>query len=193
MANKIVGLTCIIYQEDCTQEEIEKAMEYFPCCISPLHDKDIYTIETQDHAVGEFKKPHWHVVFSGNLNSKQKGIFLEMCHTRNTTPFQRVFSGEGILKYLTHESQSAIKQGKHIYPKEDIKTSDYFDVDLLKTIGKDDLINKLYNFIFDNNFNEFCDYVQALLKTQDTEFIEFAFTHELKAKHLVDSMRYKKK
>ena len=189
--NSIVALTCLIYEED-LQTDFSEVLLYFPVAISPLHNLDIYDTDTKDHARGEIKKAHYHVVFSSNLNVKQRRIFCQMLGVKETTYFQRVQNGEGILKYLTHETEKAKNQGKHIYSKDDIQISETFNEDLLKTVGSDDYISRMVSFIVDKNFTEYCIFMQELLKTEDDEFIKFCFKNELKCKHLIDSLRYER-
>lgn len=191
--NKIVGLTCIVYKEDITENAFDEVLLYFPMAISPLHDQDVYEQNTDTHGVGELKKAHYHICFSSNLTSKQKKIFCRMVGIKETTFFQKIQNGEGMLKYLTHETEKAKKQGKHIYNKEDIRISENFDENQLMSIGNNDYISEMVNFIVEKNIFEFYRFMEEVLKTDDENFIEFCFKNELKAKHFIDSRRCSRK
>lgn len=91
---------------------------HVPCCISPLHDKDV-------NANGESKKPHYHIIlqFTGNKTFEQ---VFELIAPLNCPHPQRVNSLKGQVRYLIHQDNPEKAQ----YRKEDLKYFGGFDPDL---------------------------------------------------------------
>lgn len=59
------AFTCLIYPK--TEDDKNFIIDFLanckvPCCLSPLHDKDINEIDTETGEI-QYKDPHWHCVF----------------------------------------------------------------------------------------------------------------------------------
>lgn len=109
----------VAYPESLPDNWIDIISEWHvPCCISPLHDKDI-------NATGEAKKPHYHVIlqFTGNKAFEQ---VVELIEPLNCPQPQRVNSLKGQVRYLIHQDNPDKAQ----YRKEDLKFFGGFDPDL---------------------------------------------------------------
>lgn len=126
--------TFLLYPESCP-EDFQRRLEEvgLPMAISPLHDKDVDTV---DKETGEivYKKPHYHVIYIANNTTTPTGVRKKI---------QRAFGEDGkkalalvqicdnvrnLYEYLTHDSKSAIEEGKHKYDKADIVHLNNFDV-----------------------------------------------------------------
>ena len=86
-----------------------------------LHDKDI-------DENGEPKKPHWHLLVQFYTN--QRGSWFKQFSSDDMGQVRLVpcFDPPNAFLYLTHETPTAIAQGKHIYGKDEIvSTIDNFD------------------------------------------------------------------
>lgn len=119
-----------------------------PCCISPLHDRDI-------NADGEPKKPHYHIVlqFTGNKSFTQ---IEEMTAPLNCTVPQRVNSLKGQVRYFIHYDNPEKAQ----YRKEDMKFFGGFDPDLY--LGSTETnrhvsMREMREFVINNCVEYFCD------------------------------------
>lgn len=180
--------TVIVYQEHITQADLDCILDGYECIRSPLHDKDIY--DTGLHK-GELKKPHWHVVFQNGLTTSQRKYFNRCVGLSDNFLHQEVLSGEGILKYLTHEDQ----ENKYHYDKNDIRATDTFDWDYALTYEKhpkqQSFYKEIFQIIIDNDFCEYSDFIEYMLAYPKEEVTDYAFKHEIKFKHFIDSRRYK--
>ena len=120
--------------------------------ISPLHDKDI------DKKMGGFKKPHYHgiamyknpITRDGMTKRLNRALAHDGC--KNCVP-QVQFLVKGVKStylYLTHESDSAIEEGKHVYDSSEIKLLNNFDISryvVLDAHEKEELLQDLITLI----------------------------------------------
>ena len=90
-----------------------------PIAVSPLHDRDVWTIEDQqsnpNHVAGERKKPHYHVViYFDSLKSKNQVLTLiEPLGVRYVEPVE---APRAYNRYLCHLDQ----RGKAQYEPDEI-------------------------------------------------------------------------
>lgn len=122
---------------------------HVPCCISPLHDKDI-------NADGEAKKPHYHIVlqFTGNKSYDQ---ILELIKPLNCTVPQKVNSLKGQVRYFLHQDNPEKAQ----YSKSDLKFYGGFDPDLYlgnTEINRHIALREMREFIENNCIEYFFDF-----------------------------------
>lgn len=180
--------TVCVYLEHITQEDLDAILDGYECIRSPLHDKDVF--EEGPHK-GELKKAHWHVVFQYALKPSQKKYFNRLVGLSDNFLHQEVMSGEGILKYLTHED----KPNKYHYNQEDIRATEFFDWDYALTYVKKpkqkSYLKELCDIVISNEIYEYADFAELLLQNENEELTEYAFRHESKIKHLIDSRRYR--
>lgn len=120
-------------------KSIIKAL-HIPCCISPLHDKDL-------NPTGEEKKPHWHIflVFDSVKTYDQA---LEITKLVNGTIPQPVQSPVGLVRYFIHKDNPE----KHQYKFSDIEVYNGFDVSKYDTYSEAEL---------DSIFKEITEVVDA--------------------------------
>jgi len=89
-----------LYPEDDTHvEKLQYIMNYFEYAYI-LHDKDKWEDETEEHKVGDLKKPHWHVIICfknpRSIESIKKELDLPHIETCNFYAYSR---------YLIHKDQ----------------------------------------------------------------------------------------
>lgn len=126
-----------------------------PIAISPLHDKDI------DTKMGGFKKPHYHGIIVYPTPITRDGLTLKLNRAlahdgcKNCVPkVQFLVKGmQSTYLYLTHESESAIEEGKHVYDSSEIKLLNNFDISryvVLDASEKEELLQDLIELILNN-------------------------------------------
>lgn len=130
------------------------------CAISPRHDKDIYTQEDYEKwerknenkpewKVGDFKKPHYHVLIHFNGPTTYNNI-KNICDMIGATIPKKVYSNAGYYKYLCHlENDDKAK-----YEPKDIKIINGFEV----TMTDNEEIVMTQEIIRDIKTQEFREY-----------------------------------
>ncbi len=78
---------------------------HIPAAISPLHDRDVWTDEDEQedpsHVAGEFKKPHWHVMFYFDSVKSYSQVF-RLLSRLGVNKIEEVLSTRGYNRYLCH-------------------------------------------------------------------------------------------
>lgn len=128
--------TFLLYPESIPSDwEMKLELLSVPMAISPIHDKDLSTVEGQ-----KYKKAHYHVVYVAknpvtvdSVRKKIKGVLGDNSVAKVQTV---VHSMENMYLYLTHESKDAIAKNKHKYDKKEIKLINNFDVDRYVTLDE---------------------------------------------------------
>lgn len=148
--------TFLLYPENLPKDWETRLRELdIPMAISPLHDKDI------DKKIGGFKKPHHHgiamyknpITRDGMTKKLNRALAHDGC--KNCVPHVQ-FLVKGVKStylYLTHESESAIEEGKHVYDASEIKLFNNFDISryvVLDVHEKEELLQKLIALIYNN-------------------------------------------
>ena len=120
--------TFLLYPESIPEDwEMRLELLGVPMAISPLHDKDLSSVEGQTY-------------------NKIKRALGE----QSVAMVQIVLNIENMYLYLTHESKDAIEKKKHRYDKADIKHINNFDIDRYVTLDaeqKDDILDEVCNII----------------------------------------------
>lgn len=163
--------TFLLYPENLPADWETRLRELdIPMAISPLHDKDI------DKKMGGFKKPHYHgiamyknpITRDGMTKRLNRALAHDGC--KNCVP-QVQFLVKGVKStflYLTHESESAIEEGKHVYDSSDIKLLNNFDISryvVLDASEKEELLRDLLALIYKYrlvNMFQLLDYLNML-------------------------------
>lgn len=148
--------TFLLYPENLPADWETRLRELdIPMAISPLHNKDI------DKKMGGFKKPHYHgiamyknpITRDGMTKRLNRALAHDGC--KNCVP-QVQFLVKGVKStylYLTHESDSAIEEGKHVYDASEIKLFNNFDISryvVLDVHEKEELLQELIELIYNN-------------------------------------------
>ena len=147
MPDKSRYFTFLVYPESAPEGWIDKLEETgFPMAISPLHDKDLdkNLMEKRDDGEIIYKKAHYHVLLvlsntftAGAVRKKiQRALGSESKNTEISEKAKKAIalvqivrtSVENTYLYLTHESKTAKKEEKHVYPKEELKHLNQFDI-----------------------------------------------------------------
>ena len=104
--------TFLIYPES-VPEDWKERLELLdvPMAISPLHDKDISSVQGQ-----EYKKAHYHVLYVANNPVTAESVRLKIKRVLGDKSVAKVqviaTSLENCYLYLTHESKDAIAKNK---------------------------------------------------------------------------------
>lgn len=163
--------TFLLYPENLPADWETRLRELdIPMAISPLHNKDI------DKKMGGFKKPHYHgiamyknpITRDGMTKRLNRALAHDGC--KNCVP-QVQFLVKGVKStylYLTHESDSAIEEGKHVYDSSEIKLLNNFDISryvVLDASEKEELLRDLLELIYKYrlvNMFQLLDYLNML-------------------------------
>lgn len=163
--------TFLLYPENLPADWETRLRELdIPMAISPLHNKDI------DKKMGGFKKPHYHgiAMYKNPItrDGMTKRLNRALAHDgyKNCVP-QVQFLVKGVKStylYLTHESDSAIEEGKHVYDSSEIKLLNNFDISryvVLDASEKEELLRDLLELIYKYrlvNMFQLLDYLNML-------------------------------
>ena len=112
--------TFLLYPESIPQDWQTKLEALgVPIAISPLHDKDLSSVEGQ-----KYKKAHYHVIYISKNPVTAESVRLKIKRALGDKSVAKVQivvqSMENMYLYLTHESKDAIAKNKHKYSKRDI-------------------------------------------------------------------------
>lgn len=169
--SKGTQFTFLLYPENLPADWETRLRELdIPMAISPLHDKDI------DKKMGGFKKPHYHgiamyknpITRDGMTKRLNRALAHDGC--KNCVPkVQFLVKGvKSTYLYLTHESDSAIEEGKHVYDASEIKLFNNFDISryvVLDASEKEELLQDLLALIYKYrlvNMFQLLDYLNML-------------------------------
>ena len=145
--------TFLLYPENLPEDWETRLRELdIPMAISPLHDKDI------DKKMGGFKKPHYHgiamyknpITRDGMTKKLNRALAHDKCKSCVPNVQFLVKGVKSTYLYLTHESESAIEEGKHVYDSSEIKLFNNFDISryvVLDASEKEDLLQDLITLI----------------------------------------------
>lgn len=157
-----------IFYPESTKPEWEKiwADNFICAAVSPVHDRDIYDIDSEDHAAGEFKKPHRHVVFrfDGSKSFTQVWDILRLIAVDpEHCPPPQIPHGDiqACTQYLVHYNN----KDKAQYLRSDIISINGFDVNRyfrLNSEQEDLLFTELIRYIETNCIFEYWDLFKKL-------------------------------
>lgn len=143
--------TFLLYPDSIPEDwEMQLELLGLPMAISPLHDKDLSSVEGQ-----LYKKAHYHVLYVAKnpVTADSVRWKIKKClGEKSVAMVQIVLNIENMYLYLTHESKDAIEKKKHKYDKADIKHLNNFDIDRYVTLDveqKDDILDEVCNIIAD--------------------------------------------
>lgn len=190
-----------IFYPESTKPDWEKIWSdnYIKAAVSPVHDRDIYDEDEEEHKAGEFKKAHRHVVFqfSGSKSFNQvwdilKLIALDTAHC----PPPQIPHGDicQCVQYLVHYNH----KNKAPYLRSDIVSINGFDTDRyfrLNSEQEDELFTALRQYIIDNNVYEYWDLFQCLgisryRATIYDELYRYARSHTILITALLKSRKF---
>lgn len=128
--------TFLLYPESVPEDWLDKLETLdIPMAISPLHDKD-------ESPLGGYKKPHWHVIYVAKNPVTTDSVRIKiqrLLGEKSVAMVQIVARGmESMYLYLTHESKDAIAKHKHVYPKNEIRLLNNFDIDRYIVLDESD-------------------------------------------------------
>ena len=161
--------TFLLYPESIPEDWILKLeLLDLPIAISPIHDKDISTVEGQ-----KFKKPHYHVIYVAKNPVTAHSVRMRIKRALGSESVAMVqiikSSMENMYLYLTHESKDAIAKNKHIYDKSNIKLLNNFDIDryvVLDVEEKEEMFNLVCELIDDHDLAN----IRELRRSRDLNY-----------------------
>lgn len=170
--------TFLLYPESIPEDwEMKLESLGIPIAISPLHDKDLSSIEGQ-----EYKKAHYHVIYVAKnpVTADSVRLKIKRCLGDNSIAKVQIVvqSMENIYLYLTHESKDAVAKNKYVYDKKDIKLLNNFDIDRYITLDVEDK---------DEMLNDVCDLIDVHGLANIRELRRFVRVHG--AKYNLPSMK----
>ena len=158
--------TAICYPENMVsdwEEYVEELLQVpFAYCI---HDKGL-ELET-----GEERKVHVHVILVFQAPTTQKHAY-EIFHNLSAPgkkclpSCKPVYNMERMYRYLIHDTEDARKKGKYLFPKEERKTGNCFDIGAYIQVSKeekDQAFDNLTALILTNRITNFADFVARSL------------------------------
>lgn len=141
--------TFLLYPESIPEDwELRLELIGVPIAISPLHDKDLSSVEGQ-----LYKKAHYHVLYVAKNPVTADSVRVRIKRAlgeQSVALVQIVLNIENMYLYLTHESKDAIAKKKYVYNKADIKLINNFDIDRYVTLDveeKAELFNVVVSLI----------------------------------------------
>jgi len=161
----------ILYPDSSPDNRVELLEKIgVPIVMSPIHDKDVSDVEGQ-----EFKKPHYHVIYVAANPVTVKSVRNKVNRALGTNAVTRieiVLNIANMFAYLTHDSDDAVKKGKHHYAKDDLVFLNNFDIDRYITLSveeKDEAYDRILDIIAEYglaNINE----LRRFVRQQGTQF-----------------------
>lgn len=133
MAEKARYFTFLIYPES-SPKNFKELLEQLdrPIAISPLHDKDLNKSKVFKATGEKYKKAHYHCIYvaSNPVTAESVRNKLKRLLGDDSVALVQIVktSVENIYKYLTHESEDAIKKNKHVYSSKELVLLNNFDV-----------------------------------------------------------------
>lgn len=174
------NFTFIIYPESVPKNWVTKLEELgIEMAISPLHDKDKKSKKEISNVISEnmwewsqeqieeykknpgYKKAHHHVIYIAKNPVTSNAVRNRIRRTlgeKSLSMVQVVDNVENMYAYLTHESKSAIEEGKHIYDKADIIHLNGFDIENYITLSKGEktkVSREIIDIIHDNRLSNY--------------------------------------
>lgn len=171
--NVIKAIGHVFYPESCPLDNVlEHILDKYNCCISPIHDRDL-------NKNGTLKKPHYHMLFQGNLSEKDKK-YISKITTMNY--FEQLYDLNASYDYLYHWCTKTdwFLPNKAQYWSADIIYSERW-TEVKKVLPKEDLFLRLVNDM--TLCYEFSDFVNFLTTIDDMIYREYC----LKNYHLIDT------
>lgn len=177
--------TFLLYPESLPDDWKEILSDFkLKMAISPLHDKDEVDeknlTDEQKELIkkGEkvYKKPHYHVLYVSKNPVTTDAVRKRLQRALgkdSVNLVQVVDSVIGMYEYLTHESKSAKKAGKHVYDSKDIMLLNDFRIEDFQSLSPEEskaISVRLVDIIVDNdimNMRELLRYLEAHKDDED--------------------------
>lgn len=200
----------IIYPESVKDNWVSIWKSYlFEFAVSPLHCRDFWTEEDphfdpEKYAVGEQKKPHYHVImhFGGKKSIKQIQEIAELIIPDMPEDYNG--SREDYIRWIRPNIIPAVNFGKAVrylvhadeddtkakYDKESIKVYNGFNVDFAFKLTKEqeaDLTHQIRHFIRNNKIFEYSTLLDDLGDVPDTDprYAEYSEMYLYSCKHTI--------
>lgn len=191
------------FYPESTKPDWEKIWsDNFICAaVSPVHDRDVWEDDTEDHACGELKKAHRHVVFrfSGSKSFMQVWEILKLISLNDKCPPPQIPHGDitACVQYLVHYNH----KNKAQYLISDIISLNGFDYQRYFKLNFEQeglLFDALMDFIDNNKIIEYWVLMKLLRDKQHEsvtyeEMYRYSRSHTILLSALVKSRKYSPK
>lgn len=185
--------TFLLYPESIPDNWVRQLEETgIEMAISPLHNSDKREGKDLDEILGNlecqkvfndwseqryaeelekviWKKPHYHVIYIAKNPVAAHAVRMRIQRRLGKDSVAKVkpieTSVKNVYDYLTHESKSAIEDGKHIYDKKDIKHLSGFDIANYITFSRGEernMMGQLIELIYSRQIENYRELEDAL-------------------------------
>lgn len=134
---------------------------HLPVAISPVHNKDVYDVESEDHKVGELKKPHYHCVLSFGTKTSFSNVceFLKPLGCPIPVVCKNV---SAMIRYFIHRDNPDKAQ----YSKDSILSFGGFDVESPFTLKPSDysrILREIYDIMRNSEIDEYSELFDCVM------------------------------
>ena len=184
----------LVYEES-VPNDWEGVLEglHIPAAISPLHDRDVWTLEDQarnpEHVAGTVKKPHWHVVlyYGGKKSAKQVLADLAPLDVKHV---EAVRDTRAYNRYLCHLDSD----DKARYPTDQILRLNGAPCDISRPLTqeeRDAALRDMTVFIRENSVTEYAEFVFWCISHEDEhpDWFTLARSQTVYFRGLISSVR----
>lgn len=132
--------------------------------VSPLHDRDVWITDTDDHRKGEKKKAHYHVLIV-YPNSTTLSCIKQLFSYCKTQRIIKCVDPAGSVNYWPHDEDD-LEAGKALYDPDDIKFYNGLDLNEVMDLSEqaeDEIVFAIKKIIRENQFVEYAqldDYLE---------------------------------
>ena len=138
-----------------------------------IHDKDLEND-------GDDRKVHVHIIIVFPNTTTKKHAFnvfdlLSDVGKKALSDCKAVVSIRGSYDYLIHDTDTAKKAGKYLYPRECRISGNNFDIGAYEQIGlaeRNDMCKELCNCIMQQGFTNFGDFYMYVVSEFDSNYFE---------------------
>ena len=143
-----------------------------------IHDKDL-------EKDGDDRKVHVHIIIAFPNTTTKKHAFnvfnlLSDTGKKALSDCKAVINIRGSYDYLIHDTESAKKADKYLYPKECRVTGNNFDIGAYEQLGvqeKNDMCKELCDSIITEGFTNFGDFYMHVVSNFDSSYFEILKTY----------------
>lgn len=183
----------ILYPESAPENWLQiLENERINAIISPLHDKDIDELSTEnlENSSGEiiYKKPHHHILLSFE-GKKSPAQIKEITDKFNSPAPMPVNSYIGQVRYFTHIDNPDKAQ----YNKADIKTFGNIDIEKVFNTAHDkkQISKDILHYVMENEITEYFILIKYALENND-DWYDYLSSNSFMVMNFIKSLRHSK-
>ena len=180
--------SCVLYPESMPVNWLQILEDLkTPIAVSPVHNADVYEVDSDDHKKGELKKPHYHCVLAFECKTSFSSV-VKMLEPLNCPIPIHCKSPNASIRYFVHLDNP----NKAQYDRQDILSLSGFDVSEAFALTKKDynrVILECYALIGRCNITEFYQLVDAVVST-NPEYMPIVGKYAFYLDKYITSRRY---